>query len=111
MMTEAPSDRRRFPRAQVSFDVDVRVDVGGKHERSSGRLIVLSAGGAFLALDDGYPMGTFLRVQFKLVPIGEIARTAIVRRAVDGTGAAVEFLDLSDPQERRILAFIAKHEA
>ena len=68
-MTDTQSDRRRFPRAEVSFHVDVWVDGAGS--RVSGRLVVLGGGGAFLELEDRYPISSSLRLRFALATLGD----------------------------------------
>ena len=72
-MTDTPShSRRRFPRVQVSFDVDVRVEHAGRKPRTVvGRLVVLGAGGAFLELDDAFPLGMLMHVRFELPTFGD----------------------------------------
>ena len=97
---------------QVSFDVDVRVEHAGRHARTvGGRLVVLGAGGAFLELDEAFPIGSFMHVRFELSTLGEIGCRAIVRNAIEDTGVGVEFLDIEGVQHRRIVAFVAKHQA
>ena len=103
-MTDVQSDRRRFPRVEVSFHVDVWVD--GAEARVNGRLVVLGGGGAFLELDDRYPISSSLRLRFALATLGEIGCRAMVRYVIEGKGVAVEFLDM-DPGERdRIMVFV-----
>ena len=112
-MADSPSgSRRRFPRAEVSFAADVRVERAGRSARTvGGRLVVLSAGGAFLELDDAYPVGSLMHVRFELPTLGEIGCRAIVRRAIEGTGVGVEFLGIEGVEHRRIVAFVTKHQA
>ena len=104
-MAETPSQRRQSPRAQVSAPVVLWVDTTGRPRRSSGHLVDLGAGGAFLELDGSYPVGTCLRLRFRLDLLGEINCRAVIRHC-DGTGAGVKFLDLEDPEEARLLALI-----
>ena len=110
-MTDTASDRRQYPRTQVSFDIDVWVDDAQSQGRTGGRLVVLSAGGAFLELDDGYPVGRHLRLRFELATLSKIGCQAIVRRHLDGRGAGVEFLDIDPTDRTRITAFVKKHQA
>ena len=110
-MTDTPSDQRRYPRTQVSFDIDVWVDVAGSQARTGGRLVVLSAGGGFLELDDGYPVGSPLRLQFELATVGRISCRAMVRRHLEGSGVGVKFLDIDLADRTLIAAFVKKHEA
>ena len=100
---DTPSDRRQSPRVRVfgADDVDVWVDGAEDQERRSGRLVDLSAGGASLALDHGYPTGTCLSVRFQLVRLGEISCRAIVRRDIEGKGVGIEFLDLEAPEQEQ----------
>ena len=110
-MTDTSSDRRRYPRTQVSFDIDVWVDDAGSQTRTSGRLVVLSAGGAFLELDVGYPVGKPLRLRFELATLGRIGCRTIVRRHLEGSGVGVEFLDIDRADRALIAAFVRTHEA
>ena len=112
-MTATPSfGRRAFPRVRVSFDVDVQVEHAGKQARTvGGHLVVLGAGGAFLELDEDFPIGSFMHVRFELPTLGEISCRAIVRNDSENTGVGVEFLDIEGVQHRRIVAFVAKHQA
>ena len=89
-------------------DVDVWVDRVGGQERRSGRLVDLGGGGAFLELDDSYPIGTCLSVRFQLVRLGEIHCRAIVRRDIEGQGVGVEFVDLEAPEQERLSALFTK---
>ncbi len=109
-MTDTPSNQRRYPRTQVSFDIDVWVDGAGSQVRTGGRLVVLSAGGAFLELDDDYPVGRPLRLQFYLATLGTVGCRAILRRYLQGTGIGVEFLDIDPADRARITAFVEKHQ-
>ena len=103
-MTDTPlGSRRRFPRVQVSFDVDVRVEYAGRHARTvGGRLVVLGADGAFLELDDAYPVGSLMHVRFELPTLGEIGCLAIVRHAIEDAGVGVEFLDIEGAEQRAL---------
>ena len=107
-MTDTTSTRRQSPRIQV--DADVRVEGAGVQRRIGGRLLNLGAGGAFVELDDGYPVGTCLRVRFKLAMLGEISCRVIVRHNIEGKGVGVEFLDLEGTEQERLLALIAEHQ-
>ena len=99
---------RRYPRARVSFNVEVWVDRIGIERRVGGRPVVLGAGGAFLEVDKDYPAGTFLQVRFTLPPVGKIACGAIVRNGLEGKGVGVEFLDVGPHDRERITAFVEK---
>ncbi len=110
-LTDTPSDQRRYPRTQVSFDIDVWVTDAGRETRTSGRLVVLSAGGAFLELDDGYPVGGRLRLRFELADLGRIGCRAIVRCHLEDRGVGVEFLHIDLADRTRIMAFVQKHQA
>ena len=112
-MTDTPaSSRRRFPRVQVSLNVDVRVESAGQKPRTIvGRLVVLGAGGAFLELDDVFPLGLFMHVRFELPGVGEISCRAMVRYGYEEIGVGVEFLDIGSADRNHIVAFVAKHKA
>ena len=110
-MADPTSDRRQHPRAQVSFDIDVWVDGAGRQVRTAGRLVVLSAGGAFLELDEDYPVGRPLRLRFELAALGKVGCRAIPRRYHHGTGVGVEFLEVDPADQARITAFVKKHQA
>ena len=110
-MTDTPTDQRRYPRTQVSFDIAVWVDGAGSQVQTRGRLVVLSAGGAFLELDDEYPVGKPLRLQFYLATLGKVGCRAILRRYLQGTGVGVEFLDVDPADRAHITAFVEEHQA
>ena len=76
----------------------VKTSGGPKH--LAGRFVILGAGGACLELDEPFSIGSLLNLSFTLPQTGErISCRAIVRRAEEGEGVGVEFLDIS-PQER-----------
>ena len=52
-----------------------------------------------------------MQVRFELPTLGEIGCRGIVRNAMEDTGVGVEFLDIEGVQHRRIVAFVAKHQA
>ena len=83
----------------------------GRQVRTAGRLVVLSAGGAFLELDEGYPVGRPLRLRFELAALGKVGCRAILRRYHHGTGVGVEFLEVDPADQARITAFVKKHQA
>ncbi len=110
-MTDTPSgSRRRFPRVQVSFDIDVWVKHAGQARAVVGRLVMLGAGGAFVELDDAFPLGLLMHVRFELPTFGEIGCRAMVRYPIEGTGVGVEFLDIKRVERRGIAAFVTKHQ-
>ena len=97
---------------RVSFDVDVRVEHAGRQARTvGGRLVVLGAGGAFLELDEAFPIGSFMHVRFESPTLGAVGCRATVRNAIEGSGVGVEFLDIDGVDHRRIVAFVTKHQA
>lgn len=98
-------DRRRNPRASVSFPVDV-LNYSAR-TRDEGRLVDLGAGGAGLELTGSYEVGSLLRLAFELPSIpGEIVCTGIVRDR-RATGARLEFLLLEPRNRGRIDEFVA----
>ena len=110
-MTDTPSVHRKFPRVAVSFAVEVQVEPdSGKARTVGGRLVVLGAGGAFLELDDAFPLGLLMHVRFEVPTLGEIGCRAMVRYLIEGTGVGVEFLDIKGVERRRIVAFVTKHQ-
>ncbi len=111
VMIDMPSDQRRYPPTQVSFDIEVWVDGAGSQVGTGGRLVDLSAGGAFLELDHDYPVGRPLRLQFYLATLGTVGCRAVLRRYLQGTGVGVEFLDIDPADRARITAFVEKHQA
>ena len=110
VMIDTPSDERRYPRAQVSFDIDVWVGGAGSQVRTGGRLVDLSAGGGFLELDHDYPVGRPLRLQFYLATLGTVGCRAVLRRYLQGTGVGVEFLDIDPADRARITTFVEKQQ-
>ena len=110
----APSSfgRRQSPRVRVSFDVDVLVELAGSHARTvGGRVVVLNGGGALLELDEAFPVGSLMHVRFELPTVGTVGCRTIVRHTLGGTGVGVEFLDIEGVEQRRIVAFVTKHQA
>ena len=88
-----------------------RRGVDGSNSRTSGRLVVLSAGGAFIELDYGYPVGRPLGLQFEVGDLDTIGCRAIVRRHLEDRGVGVEFLNI-DPADRDLLTtFVKQHES
>ena len=85
--------------------------VDGAGARASGHLVVLGGGGAFLELEERYPISSPLRLRFTLATLGEISCRAIVRYVIDGKGVAVEFLDIEPGDRERIMAFVEKRQA
>ena len=73
--------------------------------------MVLGAGGAFLELDDRYPLSTPLHLRFESDTLGTIGCRAIVRRVIEGKGVTVEFLDIEPGDRERITTFVEKHRA
>ena len=97
---------------QVSLNVDVRVELPEQNPRTVvGRLVVLGAGGAFLELDDVFPLGLLMYVRFELPAFGAIGCRAMVRYGYAERGVGVEFLDIGSVERNNIVAFVAKHEA
>jgi len=108
-MTDTQPDRRQFARTEVSVHVDVWADRFGA--RASGHLVVLGGSGAFLELDDAFPIGSLMHVRFELPSVGDIGCLAIARSAIEGTGVGVEFVDIESVEQRRLVAFVTKHQA
>ena len=109
-VSNMPSTLQR-PRRRIQVDADVRIDDAAAHRGIGGHLLNLSVRGAFVGLDDGYPVGTGLRLQFKLPTLGEISCRVIVRHNRDGKGIGVEFLDLEGTEQARRSALVAEHQA
>ncbi len=108
-MTDTASDRRQYPRTQVSFDIDVWVDDTGRQVRATGRLVVLGAGGAFFELDDSDPVARPLHLRFELSELGKVGCRADVRRRLKDHGVGVEFMDIDPADRSRITTFVEKH--
>ena len=98
-------DKRRDPRAGVSFPVDV-LNFSAR-TRDEGRFVDVGAGGACLELSGSYEIGSPLRLVFNLPSTpGEIACTGIVRDACPGV--RVEFLRLEPEDQHRISEFVTR---
>ena len=98
---------RRYPRARVSFDAEVWVDKGGVSAPTDGHFTVLGAGGALLDVGELYPVGSLLRLRFRVPPrFDDVICKSIVRNGLEGKGVGVEFLDLSSRDRDRVSAFV-----
>ena len=103
--------RRRYPRARVSGDIEVWIERAGLVSRAMGRFVVLGAGGAFLEVDENYPVGSELSVAFRPDPmLDEVSCQAVVRNSLDRTGIGVEFVDLEPLDRARIQLFVEQHQ-
>jgi c-di-GMP-binding flagellar brake protein YcgR len=108
-MQQPQTPPRRYPRAKIGFEIRVQVEHRATSTRTDGRLTVLGAGGAFLVLGRDYPVGSLLRVQFRLPSVDdEIACTAVVRNGVVGQGLGVEFIDISLRDQGQVATFVAQ---
>ncbi len=99
---------RRHPRTNsVSFLVEVLGYSACFSTQDEGRLVVLGAGGAFLELSGRYPLGSMLRVNFKLPStLVPVTCSAIVRFRLEGKGVGVEFWNLEPHDQKRIGTFV-----
>ena len=103
--------RRRSPRARVSGDLEVWIEQAGVVSRAMRRFVVLGVGGAFLEVDETYPVGSELSVAFNPDPmLDEVMCQAVVRHALDGKGMGVEFVDLQPLDRARIQVFVEQHQ-
>ena len=67
--------------------------------------------GAFLEVDETYPVGSELSVAFRPDPmLDEVSCQAVVRHSLDGTGIGVEFVDLEPLDRARIQVFVEQHQ-
>ena len=104
------ADRRRFPRARLSFKTEVWVETPSGPTHLEGLFIVLGEGGAFLELKESFSTGHLLNLTFTLPQTGDtISCRAIVRRAVEGEGVGVEFLDISPQERERVSACVQRY--
>ena len=97
----AAEDLRCYQRVSVGLLVDVGRG-RGKPPRDSGNTLDLSASGALLNVSESYLSGSFLTVRFQDPPGGSLTCEAIVRTSIADRGVGVEFVDLSDDDQRRL---------
>ncbi len=99
--------RRRYPRAEVSIVVDFAVLHAATPTTDQGLLRVLGGGGVFVEIDQNYPLGTVVRLQFKLPGEDEDVRChGGVCNGLDGQGVGLEFLDISPRNRDRLMDFV-----
>ena len=68
---------------------------------------MLGAGGAFLELSGSYPVGSMLRLVFKLPATSvEVSCSAIIRSCLKETGVGAEFWNLEPDDRKRISTFV-----
>ena len=65
------ADRRRFPRARLSFETEVWVDTPSGPTHLEGRFVLLGAGGACLELDESFSVCNLLNLTFTLPQTGD----------------------------------------
>ncbi len=101
-------DKRRDPRAGVSFPVDVLNFSARTRDEERFVDVDVGAGGACLELSGSYEIGSPLRLVFNLPSTpGEITCTGIVRDRLP-KGVRVEFLRLEPEDQHRISEFVTR---
>ena len=76
----------------------------------TGRVLILSATGAWIEASGTYPVASSLTLRFVVPPVSDpIVCQAIVRNGVEERGVGVEFLDLLPDDVERINAFVEHH--
>ena len=96
---------RRYPRTEVNIVVDFAVLHAPTTDQ--GLLRVLGGGGVSLEVDRNYPLGTVVRLQFKLPGEDEDIRChGGVCNGVGGQGVGLEFLDISPGDRDRLTTFV-----
>lgn len=106
-MTTSPvsrdDDRRRFPR----FTPPVVVRFGHPSATSAGIGYDVSEGGIAFDCEDVYPVGTEIRVRFKLdTPLGQWFDAHGIVRHVYGNRMGVQFLNLNESMKLRLIEVI-----
>ena len=100
-------NRRRYPRTEVNIVVDFAVLYTPTPITDQGLLRVLSGGGVFVEVDENYPLGTVVRLQFKLPGEDEDVRChGGVCYSVEGQGLGLESLDISPDDRDRLMIFV-----
>ena len=98
---------RRYAQAIVNVTAKVGTGQNGAF-RTDGRFLILGGGGAWIEMSGHYPIGSTIEVRFRLPPNHHIVCRAVVRNWVVRRGAGVEFLDLSENDLAKVVAFVKK---
>ena len=99
--------RRHYPRTEVNIVVDFTVLHAATPISDQGLLRVLGGGGVFVEVDQNYPLGTVVRLQFRLPGEDEDVRChGGVCDGVVGEGVGLEFLDISRRNRDRLMDFV-----
>ena len=98
-------DRRAHRR--VSVTAEVWIGQEGFFSRGEERLKDLSLGGAFIEFEGRYQPGAIFNLRIALEG-AFINSTVIVRRALDGHGVGVQFLDLSPESQEHLAGFLER---
>ena len=99
--------RRRYPRTEVNIVVDFSVLHAATATTGQGLLRVLGGGGVFVEVDQNYPLGTVVLLQFRLPGEDEDVRChGGVCNGVDGQGVGLQFLDISQRNRDRLMVFV-----
>ena len=107
--------QRRSPRSPLGYSDRVLAELSaeqGDGASSSGHVVSLGHGGAFIEVAGSYPEGSRVIVRLKLPPaFDEIICWATVRDGRNGRGIGIEFHDLVERDAERIRSFVARHLA
>ena len=99
--------RRRYPRTEVNIVVDFAVLYTPTPITDQGLLRGLGGGGVFVEVAQDYPLGTVVRLHFKLPGDDEDVRChGGVCHNVEGQGTGLEFLDISEGDRDRLMLFV-----
>ena len=100
---------RRYPRVGLGVDTAIWSEIWqgqiGLSTPVGGVVTVLSAGGAFVEVSEGFALGSHVGIRFTLPGTKEeIVCGGIVRDNVPGRGIGVEFTQLADIDRERLRA-------
>ena len=100
-------NRRRYSRTEVNIVVEFVVLHASTPTMDQGLLRVLGGGGVFVEVDQNDPLGTVVRLRFRLPGEDEDVRChACVCYSVEGQGLGLEFLDISPRDRGRLMVFV-----
>jgi hypothetical protein len=104
-MTLNGSDPHALPREYARFSTyrNLSLMYEGTSERISVHAPDLSPRGMFIHLNRYYPQGAVMKLRFTLARSGhEVNARAEVRYCLEGVGIGVEFVDISEEDQRAI---------
>jgi len=89
------NEKRKYQR--VTFFTEVEWVTSGASFK--GTISDISEGGAYIDTLNPCPIGTLIRMKFKISDNNELRLKAVVRNSMVGMGMGVEFIDLTADQK------------